>query len=302
MSDNPCKINFLGREFKNPLIAASGTYGYGEDYSRYYSPSVLGGFCTKGITVEPREGNNGIRLWETPSGLLNSIGLENPGLDHFVDHILPKINYLSNETNLIVNVAGHDIDSYKEVLEKLSPFKNILIELNLSCPNVKNGMVYGTDPKAAYKLLHAIKDNINNNVIVKLTPNAPSIVEVAQACEKAGAPALSLINTIQGMAIDYRKKKIVFENTFAGLSGPAVKPIALRMVYQVAKAVDIPIIGMGGISNYEDVLEFLMAGASLVEIGTANFMNPRILHDIANDLKRYCKENNERLEDIVNIL
>lgn len=296
------KIEFLGREFKNPVVAASGTYGYGEDYKRYYDPFVLGGLCTKGVTLEPRPGNSGIRLWETPMGLLNSIGLENPGLDVFIEEILPKIEYLNNKTNVIVNVAGHDEEGYAEVLERLEKFPQFLIELNLSCPNVSSGMIYGRDPNAAYNLLKDLKKYFHNNVMVKLTPNCSDIVEVAKACEEAGAPAVSLINTIQGMAIDYKTKKIVFNNTFAGLSGPAIKPIALRMVYQVAKAVNIPVVGMGGITSYKDVLEFLMAGASLVQVGTMNFVNPHALSDIIRDLEHYCLETGEKLRNLVNIL
>lgn len=298
---NPLEIDFLGVKFKNPVLAASGTYGFGLDYKRYYDPARLGGFCTKGLTLEPRNGNTGIRLWETPQGILNSIGLENPGIDVFIDSIYPEISKI--DTNIIVNVGGKDEYSYLKALEKLNCFSDLLVELNISCPNVKaGGMAFGMDAAAAGDLVKKAKEVSDSKLIVKLSPNAGDLVGVAKACEENGADALSLINTIQGMAIDYRKRKIVFDNTYAGLSGPAVKPIALRMVHQVAKNTSIPIIGLGGISTWEDVLEFMMAGASLVQVGTMNFVYPQVPLQIIDGLEKYCYEENERLENLIGIL
>lgn len=298
---NPLEISFLGKTFKNPIVMASGTYGFGRDYERYYDPSILGGFSTKGLTLEPRPGNTGIRLWETPSGLLNSIGLENPGIEDFIENIYPDIKDMN--TNILINVGGKDEASYIEAIEKLNVLGEQLIELNISCPNVKaGGMAFGTDPEVAHQLVKKIKEVTDSKLIVKLSPNAGDLIGVAQACESGGADALSLINTIQGMAIDYRKRTIVFDNTYAGLSGPAVKPIALRMVHQVAQNTDIPIIGLGGISSWQDVLEFMMAGASLVQVGTMNFVYPTTPVEIIEGLERYCKETDERLEDLIGIL
>lgn len=285
---NRLEVNFLGTTFKNPVVMASGTYGFGEDFARYYDVDRLGGFCTKGLTLEPREGNKGIRLWETPSGLMNSIGLENPGVDAFVNEIYPSI--CDMDTNIIPNIGGKDEAGYIEAVRRVSALGVPMIELNISCPNVScGGMAYGMDPDKAFDITKKVKAVSSCPVIVKLSPNAPDIVAVAKAVEEAGADAISLINTLQGMAIDYRKRKIVFDATFAGFSGPAVKPIALRMVYQVAGAVDVPVMGLGGIATFEDALEFIMAGASLIQVGTAGFADPYAPLAIIDGLEQYCE-------------
>lgn len=296
------EIELFDRKFKNPVLAASGTFGFGDDYKRFFDPRDLGGFCTKGLTLKPSLGNRGIRLWETPTGLLNSIGLENPGIDNFLEEIYPNIH--KNNENILINVGGHSEEDYYRAIEKLNSIeKKEIIELNISCPNVKcGGMSFGTDPNTVFNLVKRIKALSKHYIVVKLTPNVTSIVDIARACEDAGADGLSLINTLLGMAIDYKKREIVFDNTYAGLSGPAVKPIALRMVHQVAKNTNIPVIGMGGICTWEDALEFIMAGASLVQVGTYNFAYPRTILDIIDGLDKYCRDEEERLVDLVGIL
>lgn len=295
------EMDFCGIRFKNPVVPCSGTFGFGQDYTRYYDPARLGGFCTKGLTLEPRPGNTGMRLWETPAGLLNSIGLENPGIDVFIREIWPEIRGLG--TNVIVNVGGKDEAGYLGAIEKLNAVDAPLIELNISCPNVKaGGMAFGMDADCAGALTEKVTALSRHPVMVKLSPNAPDLVGVARACAEAGADALSLINTIQGMAIDYRRRAVVFENTYAGFSGPAVKPIALRMVHQVARAVDVPVMGIGGIATWQDALEFIMAGAACVQVGTAQFAWPDAPVRIVDGLEAYCTEQDTRISDLVGIL
>lgn len=282
-------VELFGKTLKNPLVPASGTYGYGEAYKQYYSPNELGALISKGITRYPKSGNEGIRIWETPSGILNSIGLENPGIEEFLNGKLQKMQELNE--NIIVNLGGNTIEEYLESIEMLNNHKFFAIELNISCPNVKHGgMAFGIEAETAAYVTNLVRKNTDHKVIVKLSPNARDIVECAKTVEEAGADGLSLINTILGMAIDPYEEKIVFNNTYAGLSGPAVKPIALRMVHQVAKAVQIPIIGAGGISTGLDVAEFLMAGATMVQIGTANFMNPMAVINILQEFDEFLKE------------
>ncbi len=296
------KTKAMGIEFKNPVLTASGTFGFGEEFSELYDLSMLGGICSKGLTLSQRSGNTGIRLWETPMGLINSIGLQNPGVDNFINQELPKMkNY---NTVIIANLGGHCEEDYFEGIYKLNESDIDLIELNISCPNVKTGgMAFGMKASVAYDIVSKIKRICKKPLMVKLSPNAENISEMAIACEEAGADGLSLINTIQAMAIDIKNKKAVFNNVYAGLSGPCVKPIALRMVHEAAKSVKIPVCGLGGIMNTEDVIEFIMAGASLVQIGTANFIKPTVAVDIINGLSEYMdKEGIKTLEEIRGIV
>lgn len=273
---------------KNPVLTASGTFGFGREYEEYYDLSLLGGLCTKGLTLEPRPGNTGIRLWETPAGIINSIGLENPGVDAFIESEWPHLKAIDTVT--VVNVGGKDEASYLEAIERVNAINPKLIELNISCPNVKaGGMAYGIKAEMAADITKKVVDVSRHPVMVKLSPNVEDVADIAQACEEAGASGISLINTLQAMAVDYKKKKIVFDNTYAGLSGPAVKPIALRMTHQVCKAVDIPVMAMGGISTWEDALEFIMVGATCVQVGTMNFIDPLAPVKVVEGLEAYCK-------------
>ena len=292
------EIDLAGIKLKNPIIMASGTYGYGEEFKNFYDPKILGGISSKGITRHPKKGNEGIRIWETPSGILNSIGLENPGVEEFVREKISSMQELGTE--IFVNLGGNTIEEYVESTKILNDYEFAAIELNISCPNVKEGgMAFGMDKDSAAKVVREVMKVTNKKVFVKLSPNAGDIVGIAKVVEAEGATGLSLINTILGMAIDFDREEIVFKNTYAGLSGPAVKPIALRILHQVARAVEIPIIGMGGITNYKDVLEFLMAGATAVEIGTYNFMNPNAGAEIISDLEKYLEEKNKSINDYI---
>ena len=275
--------------FKNPVVPASGTFGFGREYEAYYDLEKLGGLCSKGLTLEPKPGNSGIRLWETPAGLMNSIGLENPGIDAFIEKEWPHLKELDTVT--VVNVGGKDEESYLQAIEKLNAIEVKLIELNISCPNVKaGGMAYGMKAETAGDITKKVVRISNHPVMVKLSPNGESVADIAKACEESGALGISLINTVQGMAIDYKKKAVVFDNLYAGLSGPAVKPIALRMTHQVCQAVKIPVMGMGGISTWEDALEFIMAGATCIQVGTMNFVNPLAPLEIIDGLQAYCEK------------
>ena len=296
------EVNFLGHRFKNPLIAASGTFGFGEEFESYFDPGILGGIATKGLTLEPRNGNPGTRIYETPMGIMNSIGLQNPGVETFIEREYPRMK--KYDTEILLNVGGSTLETYKLAVEKINETDIPFVELNISCPNVKaGGMAFGIQCQSAEMIVSEIRKMTDKKLIVKLSPNAENIAEMAKTCEASGADALSLVNTFQAMAIDVKKRKFVFENKTAGLSGPAIRPIALRMVYDVAHAVEIPVIGVGGISNAEDVLMFLMAGARLVEIGTANFIEPRIMPRIIEELKIYVeKEGLSSIEDIIGIL
>ena len=292
------EIDLAGIKLKNPIIMASGTYGYGEEFKNFYDPKILGGISSKGITRHPKKGNEGIRIWETPSGILNSIGLENPGVEEFVKEKIFSMQDLGTE--IFVNLGGNTIEEYVESTKILNDYDFAAIELNISCPNVKEGgMAFGMDKDSAARVVREVMKVTNKKVFVKLSPNAGDIVGIAKAVEAEGATGLSLINTILGMAIEFDREEIVFNNTYAGLSGPAVKPIALRILHQVAKAVDIPIIGMGGITSYKDVLEFLMAGATAVEVGTYNFMNPKAGAEIISDLEKYLEEKNKNIKDYI---
>ncbi|MFA7549856.1 MAG: dihydroorotate dehydrogenase [Sedimentibacter sp.] len=296
------EANAMGLKFKNPILAASGTFGFGEEFSEIYDLSILGGICSKGLTLNSRSGNKGIRLWETPMGLMNSIGLENPGVDKFIMEELPRMK--TYNTIIFANLGGHCEEDYFEGIYKLNDTNVDAVELNISCPNVKSGgMAFGVKSSVAYEIVSRVRKICKKPLMVKLSPNAENIPDMAVACEAAGADAISLINTIQAMAIDIKNKIAVFENVYAGLSGPCVKPIALRMVHEAAKMVNIPICGLGGIMTAIDVIEFIMAGATLVQIGTANFIKPDIAIDIINDLKEFIdNENIKSLEEIRGII
>ena len=296
------RVKIADIEFKNPLIAASGTFGFGKEYEEYYDISKLGGVSTKGLTLNPKDGNEGIRLYETPSGLMNSIGLENPGIQAFIDKELDFL--LSKDLITLVNIGGNNIEDYLEAVRLISETEAQMIELNISCPNVKSGgMAFGIKTCVAKDVVKKVRDITDKPLIVKLSPNANDIVEMAKACEEVGADALSLVNTFNAMAIDIDRRKTVFNNKTAGLSGPAIKPIALRMTYEVAKAVNIPVIGMGGIRNYTDVIEFIMAGASAVQVGTMNFTEPMIMANMVEDLEKYMNNNKiESFEEIRGII
>lgn len=297
MDKNPLAVNIAGVKFKNPLIAASGTFGYGLEYSEIYDVSKIGGISLKGLTLLPKEGNDSPRIAETPSGILNSVGLQNPGTKAFVNDYMPKIKKLG--TVLIANIAGNTLEEYAQTAKIVSASGVDMIELNISCPNVKQGgMAFGVEPDSVRAVTEKVKENSSLPLIVKLTPNVSDITKNAAAAQKGGADAISLINTISGMAVDYKTRKPVLKNVTGGLSGPAVKPVALKMVWQVYNTVDIPIIGMGGIMSYTDVLEFIICGASAVQIGTANIYNPTAMPEILADLERYFKENNLTLEEL----
>jgi dihydroorotate dehydrogenase (NAD+) catalytic subunit len=281
-------VTIAGVRFKNPVIAASGTFGYGREYAGLLDTAGIGGVCTKGLTFNPRRGNSGTRLWETASGLLNSIGLENPGIAAFIEKELPPLRALGPV--VIANLSGSTVEEYVQGAELLGRSSIDMIELNISCPNVKSGgMAFGLDPEAAFRVTRAVRGAAAKPLIVKLSPNAPRIAEVAKACVSAGADSLSLVNTFKAMAIDISRRRPVFDNISAGLSGPAIKPIALRMVWELVGAVGVPVIGMGGIAAAEDALEFLMAGAAAVEVGSATFARPPSMTEIADGIRAYMK-------------
>ncbi|WP_297428828.1 dihydroorotate dehydrogenase [Clostridium sp.] len=296
------KVNINNVEFKNPVIAASGTFGFGEEFNNFYDVGILGGISSKGLTINPKQGNEGIRVYETPSGMMNSVGLQNPGIDAFIENELPKMKKYG--TNVIANIGGGCLEDYEAAVSKIDNSDVDMIELNISCPNVKHGgMAFGIKSKVAYDVVREIKGMTKKPLMVKLSPNAEDIVDMALKCQEAGADSISLINTLKGMAIDVYKRKPVFNNITAGLSGPAVKPIALRMVYEVAKAVDIPVIGLGGISNGKDAIEFMMAGASAIQIGTINFVNPMAGKEIIEEMEAFLKEQGIKdINEIVGII
>ena len=302
MSSNPLSLTLCGVPLKNPVIAASGTFGFGHEYAEMLDVSRLGGISGKGLTLRGSAGNRGERIFETPSGLLNSIGLENPGVAHFVEHEAAFLRSLGPA--VLCNLGGHCEEDYLEGAALLNAADIDFLELNISCPNVKaGGMAFGLLPETAAQITRKVKAVSRHPLMVKLSPNAPDLVAVARACESAGADALSLVNTFLGMAIDVKRKKPVFDNIYAGLSGPAIRPIALRMVHQVAHAVQIPAVGMGGIASAEDAISFLMAGACAVQIGTMTFANPGAMLEILDGLFAYCaQEQLGNLQEICGIL
>lgn len=296
------KVNIAGIEFKNPVIAASGTFGFGEEFKDYIDLNKLGGISSKGLTLKKNPGNSGIRIYETPAGIMNSIGLQNPGVDHFIENELVFMR--KYDTVVIANLGGHSYDDYRLGAAKLNKADIDMIELNISCPNLKEGgMAFGTDPKKAKEVISLVRKETNLPLIVKLSPNVTHISEFAKIAQACGADAISLVNTFNAMAVDIKKRKFIFDNKTAGLSGPAIKPIALRMTYEVAQAVNIPVIAMGGIMNVEDCLEFMMVGASAIQVGTANFSKLDTMIEIIDNLERYCANNNiSDINDIVGIL
>ena len=279
------KVKIADVEFKNPIITASGTFGFGKEYSEFYDIAALGGVCTKGVTIAPRLGNPAPRIAETPQGLLNSVGLQNPGVDAFIEEDLPFL--LGKDLVTIVNIAGSTDDDYCRVAEKVSATGAHMIELNISCPNVKaGGMAFGIEPQSVFDITSKVRKVCKKPLIVKLSPNVADIGTNAVAAQDGGADAVSLINTVTGMAIDRFKRRPILANVTGGLSGPCVKPIALRMVHEVYKRVNIPIIGLGGIMNAADVVEFLIAGATAVQVGSANIFDPNAAFNIVNELTK----------------
>lgn len=294
------KINIGKLEFKNPVTTASGTFGYGPEYEDFMSIDSLGGIIVKGTTIHHREGNPYPRMAETPSGMLNAVGLQNNGVDYFIEKIYPKIKHYN--TNIIVNVSGSTLEDYIAVAEKLNDLDGIpAIELNISCPNVKEGgMAFGTSCASAQAVTKAVRDIYKKTMIVKLSPNVTNIAEIAKSVEDCGADSVSLINTLLGMAIDAERRKPLLSTITGGLSGPAVKPIALRMVWQVSKAVKIPIVGLGGIMNATDAIEFFLAGATAIQVGTANFIDPAISEKIVVGIDEYLNRHGfKSVQDII---
>lgn len=292
-----------GLELKNPVMTASGTFGYGPEYADFMDLSRLGGIIVKGTTLAPRQGNPYPRMAETPSGMLNAVGLQNPGIDAFVSKIYPNIKDI--DTAIIVNVSGACPEDYAEVCRRLSPLNKVAaVEVNISCPNVKQGgMAFGTTCAGAEIITRAVRDAYTGPVIVKLSPNVTDVTEIARAVEGAGADAVSLTNTFLGMAVDVERRRPVLSTVTGGLSGPCIRPIAVRMVWQVAKAVNIPVIGLGGIMNARDALEFIMAGATAVQIGTANFVDPCTPVNVVEGLRAYCERHGVNdIHELIGIL
>ncbi|MDE6116624.1 MAG: dihydroorotate dehydrogenase [Duncaniella sp.] len=281
-------VNIGDLSLKNPVLTASGTFGYGEEFTPFIDLNRLGGYIIKGTTLNAREGNDYPRMVETPSGMLNAVGLQNKGVDYFIENIYPRIKHYASE--LIVNVSGATVDDYAETARRLASLEKVnAIEVNISCPNVKEGgMAFGTTTQGAATVTKAVREAYPKNLIVKLSPNVTSIAEIAKAVEAEGADSVSLINTLMGMSIDVERRKPHLSTITGGLSGPAVRPIAVRMVWQVAKAVKIPVIGLGGIMNGRDAIEFMLAGATAVEIGTANFIDPSVTMKIIDYMEDYC--------------
>lgn len=277
-----------GLKLKNPVLTASGTFGYGEEYADFIDLNRLGGFIVKGTTLNPRQGNDYPRMVETPSGMLNAVGLQNKGVDYFIENIYPRLTKYDSE--IIVNISGATIQDYAAVAEKVNNLDHVrAIEVNISCPNVKaGGMAFGTTTDGAEAVTRAVRNAFNGHVIVKLSPNVTDIASIAKAAETGGADSVSLINTLMGMAIDIERQRPYLSTTTGGLSGAAVRPVAVRMVWQVKKAVNIPVIGLGGIMNGRDAIEFMLAGASAVEIGTANFIDPLTTVKVIEFMDDYC--------------
>ena len=293
-------VNINKLELKNPVMTASGTFGYGLEFNDFISIDEIGGIIVKGTTLEPRQGNDYPRMAEVPSGMLNCVGLQNKGVEYFCSNIYPQIKDIN--TNMIVNVSGSTLEDYASCAARINELDKIpAIELNISCPNVKaGGMAFGVTASGAASVVKAVREVYNKTLIVKLSPNVTSVVDIAKACEAEGADSVSLINTLMGMAIDIEKRKPILSIATGGLSGPAVKPVALRMVWQVAKAVNIPVIGLGGISSATDAIEFLMAGATAIQIGTANFLDPTITIKVRDGINQWLDEHN--ISDVNDII
>ncbi|MDD6024367.1 MAG: dihydroorotate dehydrogenase [Oscillospiraceae bacterium] len=281
------KVNLAGVELSNPIVVASGTFGFGREFADYYPLSELGGICVKGLTVKRRDGNPAPRIAETPAGILNSVGLQNPGVDYFCAHEMPWLK--QQGTKIIANISGNTLEEFAELTEKVSAAGVDMIEVNISCPNVKcGGLAFGTQPESAAEVTRVVKKYATVPVMVKLSPNVTSIVDIAKAAEDAGADALSLINTLLGMRIDLNTRRPILKNNTGGMSGPAVLPVAVRCVWQVANAVSIPLLGMGGVSRGEDAAELMMAGATAVAVGTANFTDPRAAYLVKQQLAAWA--------------
>lgn len=296
-------ININGLVLKNPVLTASGTFGYGTEFQDFIDLERLGGFIVKGTTLKHREGNPYPRMAETPSGMLNAVGLQNKGVDYFIEHIYPTIKDI--KSNILVNVSGSTVSDYVATAEKINAQENIPgIELNISCPNVKEGgMAFGTSCVSASAVVSEVRKVYKKHLMVKLSPNVTNIQEIALAAEGAGADSVSLINTLMGMAINTKTRKSVLSTITGGLSGPCVKPVALRMVWQVAKAVKIPVVGLGGICSATDAIEFLLAGASAVQIGTANFIDPTVTIKVIDGINEYLDQNGfKSLKDIIGMV
>lgn len=293
------EVNIGALKLKNPVLTASGTFGYGEEFADFIDLNRLGGFIVKGTTLNHREGNPYPRMAETPSGMLNAVGLQNKGVDYFIEHIYPRIEHL--DTEIMVNVSGASVADYAEVCHRLTQCPKIhAVEVNISCPNVKQGgMAFGTTCEGAAEVTRAVRKAWPGTLIVKLSPNVTSIADIARAVEAEGADAVSLINTLLGMAIDVERRRPYLSTITGGLSGPAVRPVAVRMVWQVAKAVGIPVVGLGGIMNARDALEFIMAGATAIEVGTANFIDPAVTVKIVDGINEYLARHN--LPDLASI-
>ena len=297
------RVDIAGLHLKNPVMTASGTFGYGLEFQDFVDLKEIGGIIVKGTTLHPRQGNAYPRMAETASGMLNCVGLQNKGVDYFCSHIYPQIKDI--QTNILVNVSGNSPEDYAECAARIDELEHIpAIELNISCPNVKHGgMAFGTTTQGAASVVRAVRQAYHKTLIVKLSPNVTSISDIALAVQDEGADAVSLINTLMGMAIDVEKRRRVLSIGTGGLSGPAVKPVALRMVYEVAHAVQIPVIGLGGISSAKDAVEFLLAGASAIEIGTANFLDPAITVKVAQGIDEYLDRHGfQSVKDIVGIV
>ncbi|MFO7765083.1 MAG: dihydroorotate dehydrogenase [Pelovirga sp.] len=294
------QVEVAGITFKNPIMPASGTFGYGEEYAPYLDLNALGAIVTKGLSLRPRAGNDTPRVCETIGGMLNAIGLQNVGIEQFIYQKLPFLEQF--DTPVIVNFFGNTQDEYGEVAARLDELPGVAgLEMNISCPNVKHGgIVFGTDPGAAFAAVEAVRKNTTKPLIVKLTPNVTDIQVTARAVAEAGADAISLINTLTGMAVDVKTRRPRLANTIGGLSGPAVRPIAVRLVHQVVQAVNIPVIGIGGISRAMDALEFLIVGATAVQVGTANFVDPNAMATIIDELETFCRD--EGIEDINDVI
>ncbi len=291
-TSNKLEVQIKDMVLKNPVMTASGTFGYGYDFEDFINLDSLGGIVVKATTIKERMGNPYPRMAETPSGMLNTVGLQNKGVDYFCEKIYPKIK--DKNTNVVVNVSGSTLEEYVEVASKINTLENIsAIELNVSCPNVKEGgMAFGTNKDMTFKVVSAVRNAYNKTLIVKLSPNVTNIVEIAKAAEDAGADSLSLINTLLGMAVDSEKRQPLLSTITGGLSGAAVKPVALRCVWQVAKQTKLPIIGIGGIMNAQDAIEFILVGATAIEVGTANFINPSITEEIVKGMEDYLQRHN----------
>ena len=286
------KVRIKDLQLKNPVMTASGTFGYGEEYADFVDLNKLGGIIVKGTTINHREGNMYPRMVETPSGMLNAVGLQNKGVNYFISDIYPRIKDL--DTEVIINVSGAKIEDYVAVCEKVNDLDNIhAIEVNISCPNVKQGgMAFGTTCAGAASVVKAVREAYDKTLIVKLSPNVTNIAEIARAVEAEGADSVSLVNTFLGMDIDVEKRKPYLSTVTGGLSGPCIRPIAVRMVYQVAQAVKVPVIGLGGIMNGRDAIEFLLAGATAVQVGTANFVDPSVTGKIVDEIEEYLNRHN----------